>query len=212
MDNICAVADCEGKVVSQKLCDKHRKRLKRHGHLKATRPTDWGELEKHPLYNTWKWMQRQKIKNEIDPSWIDFWKFVDDVGDRPSKLHRFMRKDKYIGYGPNNFFWKEITPNKTNALRAKEWREANPDKVKHTELMRRLGISLEEYNRMHKEQNGKCKICNKEESYEGYSLAVDHCHETGKIRGLLCSSCNKALGMFKDSITNLQKAINYLGA
>lgn len=53
-----------------------------------------------------------------------------------------------------------------------------------------------------------CQICNKKDPRR--SLAIDHCHKTGIIRGLLCDNCNKALGCFKDSIENLENAIKYL--
>lgn len=212
MTTLCTAENCKRNALSTGLCRMHMLRLKRHGHLKSTRPADWGKLMKHPLYHTWKWMQRMKVKNTVYPAWDDFWVFVKDVGERPDKRFRLMRKDKAIGYGPDNFYWKETEPNKSNAERAKEWRNNNPERAKHHDLQRRLGISLEKYSNMHKEQDGKCAICNKEESYEGYSLAVDHCHETGKIRGLLCSTCNRALGMFKDSPDILQSAVVYLGA
>lgn len=53
-----------------------------------------------------------------------------------------------------------------------------------------------------------CEICGEKDPRR--SLAVDHCHTTGKVRGLLCDNCNKALGCFKDSISSLENAIRYL--
>ena len=64
--------------------------------------------------------------------------------------------------------------------------------------------------------NYKCNICNKKEvvidkrTGKLYQLAIDHCHKTGKVRGVLCISCNTALGGFKDDINLLKKAIKYL--
>ena len=66
------------------------------------------------------------------------------------------------------------------------------------------------FDEMYKTQNGKCLICGVTESCLGHRLAVDHCHTTGKIRGLLCKSCNTAIGNFKDNIDNLKNAIIYL--
>lgn len=60
------------------------------------------------------------------------------------------------------------------------------------------------------EQQGKCGICNKHQSELDRTLAVDHCHNTGRIRGLLCSNCNLGLGHFKDVIENIESAIRYL--
>lgn len=53
-------------------------------------------------------------------------------------------------------------------------------------------------------QDGKCGVCRKPEN--GKALAVDHCHETGRVRGLLCSKCNTAIGLLKDSRELLQRA------
>lgn len=64
------------------------------------------------------------------------------------------------------------------------------------------------WERMFAEQNGKCKICGKEQPNK--KLATDHCHTTGKIRGLLCDPCNRGIGLLQDSSTILQKAKEYL--
>jgi len=210
MRNICEVKDCSSNAVAHGLCDKHRKRLSRHGHLKQTRSKDWGQKEKHPLYSTWSWMKRMEAKFSICKEWKDFWKFVEDMGERPSPNHQLRRLDKYGNYSPENCDWLETKPNRDRAKYARQWRKDNPDKVKNTELRKMFGITLEDYNRMYGQQKGCCKICNKHSDDEKQALAVDHCHTTGKVRGLLCKDCNRALGMFKDSVTNLQKAIKYL--
>jgi hypothetical protein len=78
-------------------------------------------------------------------------------------------------------------------------------------LKRRYGISLDEYDAMFDEQNGKCAICNTEEPGGKYKhFAVDHCHETGKVRGLLCGNCNTGIGLLGDNINNFSAAILYL--
>jgi hypothetical protein len=69
---------------------------------------------------------------------------------------------------------------------------------------------MEEYNNLFEKQNGKCAICNGESKDRGRALDVDHDHKTGKIRGLLCVSCNRGLGHFNDSRWALNKAIQYL--
>ena len=83
---------------------------------------------------------------------------------------------------------------------------------------RKYGLSEVDYNNMLYGQKNKCKICDLEfiegvilHSNKGYAPHVDHCHESGKVRGLLCASCNKGLGNFKDSKKNLQSAMEYLG-
>lgn len=59
------------------------------------------------------------------------------------------------------------------------------------------------------DQGGVCAICSKEDA-AGKRLAVDHCHETGKVRGLLCLKCNTVLGKMNDEVNLLKKAIAYL--
>ncbi len=76
----------------------------------------------------------------------------------------------------------------------------------------RYGITLEDYDNMLKEQGGCCAICGSSDSkcHGRMNFAVDHCHETGKVRGLLCNDCNRALGLFQDSSEILDKAVKYL--
>ena len=76
------------------------------------------------------------------------------------------------------------------------------------------GITVEEYEQMFEEQGGVCKICECPESneYKGTvtMLAIDHCHKTGKVRGLLCAACNTGIGRLDDNVEKLQAAIEYL--
>ena len=73
---------------------------------------------------------------------------------------------------------------------------------------RRYGLTEEQFLTILKQQNCVCAIC--ETKPDQRTLAIDHCHETGKVRGLLCMNCNTALGKFKDDVALLQKAISYL--
>lgn len=79
-------------------------------------------------------------------------------------------------------------------------------------LKNNFKLTPEEYTRMMDEQLGSCAICNTalitcEDKYRPH---IDHCHNTGEIRGILCHYCNVGLGMFKDSTTNLTNALIYL--
>ena len=91
----------------------------------------------------------------------------------------------------------------------KKWTMANPRKVRNKTLLYTSGITLEEYEAMLKSQKGVCAIC-KRISSDGRNLCVDHNHKTGKIRGLLCSWCNKGLGSFRDERKRLAEAVRYL--
>lgn len=83
-----------------------------------------------------------------------------------------------------------------------------PDAFKDRMLRRRYGITLESYEYLLKQQQGKCAIC--EDDDNGRALAVDHDHNTGKVRGLLCTNCNNGLGRFKDNPERLRAATLYL--
>lgn len=83
-------------------------------------------------------------------------------------------------------------------------------KNKRNNLRSKFNLSLEEYNKMFNNQEGCCAICGTHQSKLSRSLAVDHSHTNGHIRGLLCQVCNTALGKFKDSIEMLDKAAQYL--
>ena len=77
------------------------------------------------------------------------------------------------------------------------------------EIKYRYGITETELSAMHAEQEGRCAICHAHEDEVG-TLNIDHCHISGKVRGLLCKPCNMGLGYFKDSIDRLRKASEYL--
>lgn len=95
------------------------------------------------------------------------------------------------------------------AIQQKAWRDNNPNKCLDQKLRYHFGITLEDYNYMLKNQKGKCNICNQE--CKTYSrLAVEHCHKTGVIRGLVCSKCNAGLGFYNDNIELHEKAIKHL--
>lgn len=83
-------------------------------------------------------------------------------------------------------------------------------KAREYHLKATYNLTVEQYNEMLKEQNHKCCICGLDEVDNKVKLAVDHCHKTGKVRGLLCKFCNVGLGNFKDNINSLSKAISYL--
>lgn len=95
------------------------------------------------------------------------------------------------------------------------YRKKNPEKFRHADLKKKFNLSLDEYTEMLNFQGGVCKICKKPESgvnHTGryFNLAVDHCHETGKIRGLLCNKCNRGLGLFQDNLELFKEAVDYL--
>ena len=93
--------------------------------------------------------------------------------------------------------------------------EANPDFYRDKHMKRLYGVSLAEYNRLFEEQGGTCAICKKPERAADprsglRRLSVDHSHATGTHRALLCTSCNRGLGLFQDCPELLRVAAIYL--
>ena len=213
---ICTIAGCSNhqKTLSSGLCEKHLQRSRKHGNTNQSRPTDWGAREAHPLYKSWTW-HRRGLPDSMVPEWAtDFWAFTTAVGAKPEGC-TLRKLDQSRPLGPGNWDWKVSTSNKDKAAYQRVWRNANPDKARNTELKKSFGITLMQYDAMHDAQNGRCKICGELETAVGADgaprrMPVDHCHKTGVVRGLLCTACNRALGLFKDSSTVLKNAVKYL--
>ena len=114
---------------------------------------------------------------------------------------------------------KEKDSKSISRYKARYYRK-NKSKARGHQLKYKFGITLEEYNRIDQSQGGVCAICEgvNDTRTKGttsgknvkISLAVDHNHKTGKVRGLLCGNCNTSLGSFKDNPALLRKAIEYL--
>ena len=212
---ICMVSGCNNhqKTLTSGLCEKHLFRYSRHGTVEQPRNTDWGAKETHPLYQVYHWQRRKP--NGMCQEWADnFWAFVEAVSPKPDG-HTLRKHDLSQPIAPNNWHWKESTPSKDKAKWQRAWRERNPDKVKDMDLRKHFGITLEQYRQMSTAQKHKCAICDSHETAVDAKgaerfMAVDHCHKTGKIRALLCSACNKALGGFKDDPNLLIKAAKYI--
>lgn len=94
----------------------------------------------------------------------------------------------------------------------KTYYKINKQKSYEYSLKNLYGLTIDEFNHMKIQQNHSCKICKTHESNLKRKLFVDHCHDTGKVRGLLCQSCNTMIGNSKDNILILQSAINYLSS
>lgn len=213
-------------VDSRGLCHKHYMRFQRHGHTDDTRPEEWGSIEKHPLRHVWHWFKRRSGISGVSVSkeWMNsFLTFVSEVGERPSKRHRLTVIDPVIGYAKGNVFWEEhkilipwSTEKKDRAkLYQREYRVKNPERVKNNSLRSSYGITMDAFEKILEQQNHKCAICGTDETFNDKngrksSFAVDHCHDTGKIRGLLCHRCNTGLGCFKESEDRLSAALEYL--
>jgi hypothetical protein len=183
----CSVEGCERPVEAKGFCLTHYNR------------------SQHPLRNTWK-LLRSRWGDEFPPSWSDFAAFLADVGERPSKSSQLRRENVLEPWSKSNIRWTErvVVPESeqdaagARASYSREWT-----------LRKRYKLSSEDYNALLISQGGVCAICGRP-STNGRRLHIDHCHTTGRVRGLLCLSCNRGIGYFGDDPARIQSAAAYL--
>lgn len=101
-------------------------------------------------------------------------------------------------------YWQKYYAKNKDRYKTYEWN--TPEANRRRKLKYKYNITPEDYDKMYLNQEGKCAICNDKHN----KLNIDHCHTTGKVRGLLCTNCNQALGKVKDNIDILKSAIEYL--
>jgi len=92
----------------------------------------------------------------------------------------------------------------------KRYYQASKGRYRQRNLLNYYGITLEAYDKMLEDQGGGCAICGQTPEENGQRLEVDHNHETGEVRGLLCRTCNMGVGAFKDSVERCLQAAEYL--
>lgn len=102
--------------------------------------------------------------------------------------------------------WQRANPEKLASNKAATYRRKGRERMRKWRREKQYGITEAAFNQMLAKQMGGCSICKKELK----APVVDHCHLTGKVRGLLCHTCNSGLGMFKDNLNNLIAASVYI--
>lgn len=118
-------------------------------------------------------------------------------------------------YAPTEYFVKYIKPEseiiETDSSQPEKKSRPRKPGYHRRALIERYGITESEYESMWQSQQGLCAICKRPEteSIRG-RLCIDHCHDTGIVRGLLCGFCNTGLGGFRDNVESLRSAITYL--
>jgi len=116
-------------------------------------------------------------------------------------IYNTRRREEYAS---NNEFRKQVKE------KVKNWQHNNPSKRRNQRLSK-YGITLEQFNDMLEKQNGKCAVCGYSDTSDtNFFPVVDHCHDTGKVRGILCMNCNMGIGKFKDNEIYLYNALVYL--
>ena len=119
-----------------------------------------------------------------------------------NKQYYFKNKDKHVEYR----FKRKDKIKEYN----KEYNLKNKEKKKEYALIKNYNLTIDEYNKMFTDQKGCCKICDRHQNELSKRLGVDHNHTTGKIRGLLCDSCNTNIGKFNEDTRILNKMIEYI--
>lgn len=130
-----------------------------------------------------------------------------DMTASPTKYPQGFFKDK-----PCRYCGSEFKPKAPSHLYCSQ--ECADTALIEKYLLREYKLTYDEYIKLLNSQDAKCAICGSEgfkmQEHHKIKLVVDHCHTTGKVRGMLCHNCNRGLGLFQDSIKNLQSATCYL--
>ena len=110
--------------------------------------------------------------------------------------------------------WVRANAEKVNANNRKRYQSLTPEEKKKRNRAQQValyGLTLEAYDAMIEKQNSVCALCGcPETNPKKGNLCIDHCHNTGKVRALLCDRCNRGIGAFGDNLDLLEKAVIYL--
>lgn len=194
MGRRCSAPDCDRQAFSRGLCTLHYYRAD------------------HPMKAMWK-VLRSKYPSQYPPEWDDFGTFVEQVGERPSEKHQLRRLNRRAPYSKENVFWLEPV----DASEQDNWsRDNRKDYARKWMLKNKYGVSIQVYNKMLRDQGGLCACCKKQETFVNkrsgkiQDLTVDHDHDTGAVRGLLCVCCNRGIGYLQDDPAITEAATTYL--
>lgn len=190
----CSEADCVDRAFAKGLCTAH--------YYQAD----------HPMKGMWKVLRHQN-PGAYPATWDDFEVFVREVGDKPSSKHQLRRLDASMPYCAENVAWKGPVRDGM----ADNWSVENrPAYAREWLLRKKYGLSADAYQALLEGQGNLCASCREKEVFVNkktgrlQELGVDHDHQTGEVRGLLCVGCNRGIGYFCDSPEKLRAAADYL--
>jgi hypothetical protein len=142
---------------------------------------------------------------------------VKSLNDFPPS-HRGKQGEPCTGCNTDRVRKRRVADPEANRAKVAAWRKANPRYAQAESLRRNYGMTLEEYDALFEAQSGVCATCRQPETRiygrtgRICNLHVDHDHETGKVRGLLCHRCNMALGYALDNAATLRALADYVEA
>jgi hypothetical protein len=149
--------------------------------------------------------------------WESVEQFLGEVGEPPHENSRLAPVDESKLIGPGNFKWTEPDTDHRSpeAIKAAKKREDNREWYRDYHLNRKYKISSKKYVELLVQQKGVCAICGNpetdtDENGRVREFHVDHDHDTGTVRGLLCGACNKGIGHMREDIERLKSAIRYI--
>lgn len=161
--------------------------------------------------NKWPLKQRDIIHNTcgnnscVNPEHLFVDKIYDETGEIIKK-YCFACKQEIEIEGFQRSARQRVQSYCRECRNSHSRKKYDPEKTKIRHLRRQYGMTIEEHKLLLNSQNNECKICNKKLQRPN----VDHCHSSGKVRGILCADCNHLLGNAHDSIDVLKSAIDYL--
>lgn len=219
--DLCCIEGCFETVKRKGWCGKHYQQFyKTVSDYQARDKVFEGEKRKHQFYMLWF---ERKQNNILCEAWLDFKEFIIGISPKPDGNFFLLQIDGTKPFGPNNFRWQEHLKKKQGENNKDWWARkraariaANPAMESQRNIKRQYGLTPEEHAEKLKNSNHVCDICEKPEtSVDGRTgslriLSVDHCHNSKKLRGMLCTRCNTTIGRVEENTELLEKMINYL--
>lgn len=150
---------------------------------------------------------------KIEKPFSDFYPVANGVGGVRPKCKECSRIAEKKKYGENaEFRWSKLSKQAIKLQTDPEHKKKHMLSQRKWHLKKNYGMTIDDFSSMLASQGGGCAICgSKSGVFEPKTrMVVDHCHVTGKVRGILCDLCNTALGKFQDSAELLTSAIRYI--
>lgn len=177
---------------------------------KAARAAREKALERYREYDRKRYAKRQRsLKHR---RWLKAWI------EKNRESLRLKARARYLA-NREEILRRSRIYNRKNADKrhryAKRWYREHKDTTHRDRMLKRFGITVADYEMLLKKQMGRCAICRTKAPLPPYSpakkrFAVDHCHRTGRVRGILCGRCNSGVGQFRDSPNLMRAAARYL--
>lgn len=213
----CSVAGCETTSYKRNLCPKHHWRWERYGDPLAEKAPRQVKIAKclhcHEPYERRRSQQRfcthrcatsYRLSDEYKELAAQGLKRCNDCGAVKPLGDFHLNQARSLRGGRCKVCISEFY----KAHNAKPEVKA---RNRATQIASKYGLTVADYEARLRMQDHRCALCGRPDGHDGKRLVIDHCHATGRVRGLLCSRCNSALGYFEDDPHRIANAVAYLG-